>query len=276
MIAFPPCKINLGLYVTEKRGDGFHNLETCFYPVPFCDVLEIIPADQFQFSSSGLTIPGSSTDNLCVKAYQLLKDKFNVPPVSIHLHKVIPTGAGLGGGSSDAAYTLRLINDIFNLGLDTHTLRQYAARLGSDCSFFITDLAMIGTGRGEILDPCNVDLGGKYLVLVKPDIHVSTTEAYRGIVPGKNTVPLKNTVEQIPVKEWAGKIRNDFEDSVFCSYPIIGQLREEMYKLGALYACMSGSGSTVAGLFEEAVPLTVVRNVPVLWKGFLPSLSSAS
>ena len=276
MIAFPPCKINLGLYVTEKRDDGFHNLETCFYPVPFFDILEIIPADEFQFSSSGLLIPGKSSDNLCVKAYLMLKEKFNLPPVRIHLHKVIPTGAGLGGGSADAAYTLRLLNDIFSLDLTTETLKAYAAQLGSDCSFFVSDMPMIGTGRGEILNPCNVDLGSKYLVLVKPDAHVSTADAYRGITLRKNDLPLKETVEQVPVAEWRGKLRNDFEESIFRRFPIVGQLRDELYQLGATYAFMSGSGSTVAGLFDKAIPVSTVRNVPVLWKGLLPSISSAS
>jgi 4-diphosphocytidyl-2-C-methyl-D-erythritol kinase len=276
MIAFPPCKINLGLYITEKRDDGFHNLETCFYPVPFSDILEIIPSGEFQFSSSGLSIPGNSNDNLCVKAYLLLKEKFNLPHVRIHLHKMIPTGAGLGGGSADAAYTLRLLNDIFSLDLTTEMLKLYAAQLGSDCSFFVSDKAMIGTGRGEILNSCNVDLGGKYLVLVKPDAHVSTVEAYRGITPRKNSISLMETVEDVPVAEWRGKLRNDFEESVFRRYPIIEELRDELYQRGAMYAFMSGSGSTVAGLFDKAIPVSTVRNVPVLWKGLLPSLSSAS
>jgi 4-diphosphocytidyl-2-C-methyl-D-erythritol kinase len=276
MIAFPPCKINLGLYITEKRDDGFHNLETCFYPVPFSDILEIIPGAEFAFSSSGLSIPGNSSDNLCVKAYQLLKDKFNLPHVRIHLHKVIPTGAGLGGGSADAAYTLRLLNNIFSLDLAKEMLMEYAAQLGSDCSFFINDEAMIGTGRGEILNPCSIDLAGKYLVLVKPDIHVSTAEAYRGITSSKYYGRLKETIEHVPVGEWRGNLRNDFEESVFRRYPFIGELRDELYQLGAMYACMSGSGSTVAGLFDKAVPFSTVRKANVLWKDFLPSLSSAS
>jgi 4-diphosphocytidyl-2-C-methyl-D-erythritol kinase len=276
MIAFPHCKINLGLYITERREDGYHNLETCFYPVPCADVLEIISAERFEFSTSGIFIPGNIGDNLCLKAYELLKEKFRLPPVRIHLHKVIPTGAGLGGGSSDAAFTLRLLNDIFDLKLTKNSLKEFAAQLGSDCSFFVEDQPMIGMGRGEILRPCRVDLGGKFLVLVKPDVHVSTAEAYNGVVPKKNNLPLSTIVEEMSMEEWRGHLHNDFEESVFQRYPIIGEIKQELYRMGASYACMSGSGSTLVGLFDKPVSEMTVSDLPVLWRGVLPSTSSAS
>ncbi len=269
MIAFPPCKINLGLYVTEKRSDGYHNLDTCFYPVPFTDVLEVIPATKTSFSSSGIHIPGRTEDNLCLKAYTLLKNSFDIPPVEIHLHKMIPSGAGLGGGSSDAAYTLRLLNAIFNIGLDTKTLMQFAAQLGSDCAFFIQDESMIGSGRGEILESCTLRLAGKFLVLIKPDIHVSTAEAYAGIVPKRNDVGVKQTVENLPVDQWRNVLCNDFETSVFKKYPIIGDVKTSLYDLGAEYSIMSGSGSTVAAIFSAERDIDNVKGAPVIWKGYL-------
>src|SRR6478609_5739899 len=183
MISFPPCKINLGLQVVSKRPDGYHNIETCFYPIPWTDILEIIPADVLAFSNSGISIPGKQEENLCLKAYELLRKNFDLKPVKIHLHKVIPMGAGLGGGSSNAAHTLRMLNTIFNLQLNNDQLRQYASQLGSDCSFFIEDEPMMGTGRGEVLENTSVNLKDKFIVLVKPDLHVPTAEAYSGVKP---------------------------------------------------------------------------------------------
>src|SRR5688572_32937619 len=165
MVAFPPCKINLGLSVLSKRADGYHNLETCFYPLPWHDVLEVIPAETFLFTSTGNVVEGKPEDNLCVRAYRLLKEEFDIAPVKIHLHKIIPSGAGLGGGSSDAAYTLRMLNEKFSLDISQQKLMDYAAQLGSDCAFFIQYQAMIGTGRGEVLTPIAISLKGKYLVI---------------------------------------------------------------------------------------------------------------
>jgi 4-diphosphocytidyl-2-C-methyl-D-erythritol kinase len=276
MIAFPPCKINLGLYITEKRSDGYHNLETCFYPLPFSDILEIIPSARLEFLSSGLPIPGNTKDNLCLRAYALLKNDFDIPPVNFHLHKMIPTGAGLGGGSSDASHTLRLLNDIFELNLSNEMLKGYASRVGSDCAFFIEGRPMIGRGKGDELIPCSVDLQGWYLVLVKPDNHVSTADAYAGITPKKIKHTVREIVERVPVVEWSAKLQNNFEESVFLRHPLIAEIKRELYRLGATYACMTGSGSTVAALFDKPLSQTTIRDVSILWKGVLPSLSSES
>lgn len=241
MVAFPPCKINLGLNVVRKRSDGYHDIETCFYPVAWTDILEIIPSDEFEFAVSGDVIPGNSDDNLCVRAYRLLK----TPPVKIHLHKIIPTGAGLGGGSSDGAWTLRLLNDVFDLNHSKEKLRELAATLGSDCPFFVDDVPMIGKGRGEIVTKTNMTLKGKFIVIIKPEVHVSTAEAYAGIVPKERSIDW----DSVGLEE----LKNDFEESVFRKYPVIGSIKEHLYKVGADYASMSGSGSAVFGIFSENI-----------------------
>lgn len=254
MVAFPPCKINLGLSITSKREDRFHDLETCFHPVPWTDILEIIPAKELGFTSSGNTIPGKAEDNLCLKAYHLLKTDFDIAPVKIHLHKIIPIGAGLGGGSSDAAYALRLLNDIFNLSLSIDQLKKYAAKLGSDCSFFVQDKPMLGSGKGEILMEIDVSLNGFYLVIVKPAIHISTQEAYSGIVPKQPSIKINEIVKQ-PVNSWKGILKNDFEESIFKKHPAIAEIKTKLYSSGAIYASMSGSGSSVFALFEKPIQL---------------------
>jgi len=250
MVSFPPCKINLGLYVLGKRSDGYHNLETCFFPVPWTDILEVIPAKNFAFSSSGNNIPGSPEQNLCVRAYHLLAKDFSIDAVQIHLHKIIPMGAGLGGGSSDAAYVIRMLNGIFNLSLSQEKMMQLAASIGSDTAFFIQDAPMIGTGRGEMLSPAKVDLAEKFLVLVNPDIHVSTSEAYAHVVPAIPEHSLSEVLG-LPIAAWRNRLKNDFENSVFKKYPRIAELKDKLYSLGATYASMSGSGATVFGIFEK-------------------------
>lgn len=266
MISFPPCKINLGLNIIEKRSDGFHNLETCFYPIPFTDIVEILPSKEVTFVPTGASIPGSTVDNLCLQAYQLLKKDFDLLPVEIHLHKVIPTGAGLGGGSSDAAHTLRLLNTIFSLNLSAQQLQHYAQQLGSDCAFFIEDKPMLGTGRGEILSPVKLTLKGKFLVLVKPSVHVSTAEAYKGIKPYRSSQSIKSIIETIPMQEWKNFLKNDFEESIFKSYPVIREHKENLYAQGAVYAAMSGSGSSVFGIFDNPV---VYKGSDFVWSGLL-------
>ena len=251
MVVFPPCKINLGLQVVSKRPDGFHDLITCFYPVPWYDILEIIPAENFSFSSSGIPIPGTKENNLCIKAYELLKKDWSLPCASIHLHKIIPMGAGLGGGSSDAAWTLTTLNKIFNVGLSADQLFVYASKLGSDCPFFIQDRPKIGMGKGDVLTDISIDLHEKFIILIKPPIHVSTAEAYADVVPGKQAIDLKNVLEKFPVQEWKTFLRNDFEPVVFRKYPEIAGLKESLYDQGALFASMSGSGSAVFGIFSE-------------------------
>lgn len=250
MVVFPHCKINLGLHVVSRREDGYHNIETCFYPVPRYDILEAIPSSGFSFDQSGLSIPGASADNLCIRAYQLLKNDFSLAPVKIHLHKVIPMGAGLGGGSSDAAYMLKLLNDLFHLNLSATQLSTYAARLGSDCAFFTQPQPMLGSGRGEILENIDVNLKGYWLCLVKPDVHVSTAEAYAGMVPQPPARPLKEILS-LPVENWKSLLVNDFEKTIFGKFPLLNEVKQRLYKSGAAYAAMSGSGSTIFALFKE-------------------------
>jgi 4-diphosphocytidyl-2-C-methyl-D-erythritol kinase len=269
MVSFPPCKINLGLQVIEKRSDGYHNLETCFYPVPWTDILEIVPSQKFLFTVSGDVIPGNADDNLCVKAYRLLADQYKLPPVNIHLHKIIPTGAGLGGGSSDAAHTLRLLNKLFELRMDNSVLSNYASRLGSDCAFFVQDKPMIGKERGEILSTSSVSLAKKFLVIVKPTIHVSTAEAYAGITPRKPVKSVEAILTAQPVRSWKDQLTNDFEQSVFEKYPAIRSIKDQLYQQGATYASMSGSGAAVFGIFEQDVDLKYLFPGCSYWHGTL-------
>jgi 4-diphosphocytidyl-2-C-methyl-D-erythritol kinase len=257
MLVFPNCKINLGLRILNKREDGYHNIETVFYPVPLKDVLEIIPFTDLttiNFSSSGLVIDGETENNLCIKAYQLLRTDFpQIPTVKMHLHKAIPMGAGLGGGSADAAFTLQLINRQFNLNLSTTQLINYALQLGSDCAFFILNTPCAGTGRGEILEQIAVDLSGHQLILVNPGIHVNTGQAFAALTlnpKNRNLPSLKDIIKQ-PIFTWQNHLKNDFEEPVFKLYPAIKEIKESLYEMGAVYASMSGSGSTVYGIFEK-------------------------
>lgn len=268
MLAFPSCKINIGLRITEKRPDGFHNLQSCFYPVSWGDVLEIIPAHEFGFSSSGLFIPGNSQHNLCIRAYELLKADFALPPVEIHLHKIVPIGAGLGGGSADAAFALKLLNEQFGLGLDNNSLENYARQLGSDCAFFVQNCPLYCLEKGDVFSPIQVDLAGYYILLVYPNLAISTAEAYGGIRP---KVPGVSLFEQLhmPIDAWRENVHNDFEDSLFSKNPVLPQVKQQLYDAGAVYASMSGSGSTVYGIFNAPV---VVPNQFInyrVWKGRL-------
>ncbi len=254
MLAFPNAKINLGLYITEKRPDGFHNLESCFYPIGCTDVLEVIESETVQFTSSGIDIPGEGSSNLCMKAYRTLKDVFDLPPVHIHLHKVIPIGAGLGGGSADAAFTLKILNEKFDLKLSESQLEDYLRPLGSDCAFFVKNQPRYCYGKGDLFEDIHMMLSGYFLVLVYPGIHISTVEAYAGIRPKRPTVSLKDTLSQ-PIQAWKESLHNDFEDSLFVKYPTLPAIKEKLYEQGAVYASMSGSGSTIYGLFEKEIPL---------------------
>lgn len=250
MINFPNAKINLGLYITSKRKDGYHNLETCMVSVPLYDALEMIPAKKMIFECTGLPIPGNSKDNLILKAYQLLKKDFNdLPPVHIHLHKNIPMGAGLGGGSADAAFALNLMNQLFDLYLEDWFLEEYAAKLGSDCAFFIQNTAKIATGRGEILEPIDLALNGKHVLIINPNIHIGTKEAYAGVTPKAAPIDLREVLADR--QRWKNELVNDFEASIFPKYPEIGDIKNQLYDMGAFYAAMSGSGSTVFGLFDK-------------------------
>ena len=267
MITFPIAKINLGLNVVERRPDGYHNLETVFYPVAIHDALELTPMDSLFPSAvdcdlkvSNIAIEGDEQRNLVVRAYQLLRSDFpQIPRLHAHLYKAIPTQAGMGGGSSDCAYMLRLLNDMFSLGLTTEQLIAYAARLGADCPFFILSRPAYAEGIGELLEPVSLDLSAYHIAIVRPDIPVSTREAFSLIEPHR---PAKNcrTVVQQPIETWRSELINDFEKSVFALHPEIGAIRDRLYRLGAVYAAMSGSGSSVFGIFHE--PLDVSPHFP--------------
>ena len=254
MILFPNAKINIGLQITEKRPDGFHNLESCFYPVPLNDLLEIIPASQTSFEISGADIPGDAATNLCLRAYERLKVDFELPPVQMYLHKLIPIGAGLGGGSADAAFTLRLLNEQFNLALSIGQLETYARQLGSDCAFFIQNRPLYCFEKGDHFQDIDVSLRGYTVVLVYPNLAISTAEAYASVRPQKPVASLRTLLKN-PVGTWRNTIRNDFETSLFPIYPILNTVKQELYQAGAVYASMSGSGSTIYGIFEQAVSL---------------------
>lgn len=269
MVSFPHCKINLGLNVIAKRRDGYHDIETCFYPLPWTDVLEIIPSQKFEFAFSGLEIPGKPDDNICIKAYILLQKGYNLAPVKMHLHKIIPTGAGLGGGSSDAAYVLKLLNDIFDLKLTSDQLHAHAAQLGSDCPYFLYHTPKIGKGRGDILENTTDPLKNKFLVLVKPEDHVSTAEAYAGITPCRWERSLPEIILTHDIKDWKELMKNDFEETVFYKYPSIRKLKEEMYSYGAVFSLMSGSGSSVFGIFENEIKAKEVFGEAFCWSGWL-------
>jgi 4-diphosphocytidyl-2-C-methyl-D-erythritol kinase len=250
VILFPYAKINIGLQVIAKRPDGFHHINTLFYPLPFCDVLELAPAEETALHLTGLPVEGSADDNLCIKAYRILQKYYKLPPVTIRLHKIIPTGSGLGGGSSDASHTLLALNKLFSLQCPEQQLMDYAARLGSDCSFFIQPKPALAEGRGEILHPMEICLPGYYVLLVKPPIQVSTAEAYANIIPQQPAQPLQ-TLVNLPVTEWRGRVCNDFEAGVFARHPELAVIKNALYDKGAIYAAMSGSGATVFGLFAD-------------------------
>jgi len=251
MVSFPNCKINLGLHITQKRADGYHDLETIFYPINLKDVIEIIPSENFSFNISGLTIEGTQNDNLCLKAYHLLKKFFPyLPPINMWLHKSIPMGAGLGGGSADGAFTLRLLNDKFHLNLSITQLLGYASQLGSDCPFFIINKPCFASGRGEILEPFELDLSDYSFVIVYPKIHISTAWAFSQIIPKHPTKYLKEVIKQ-PIETWQHELKNDFEEAALKKFPELKEIKENLYRAGALYVSMSGSGSAFYGIFKK-------------------------
>lgn len=274
MIVFPNIKINLGLSITEKRPDGYHNLETVFYPVALEDALEIraLPeADKkITLHQYGMEITGNPEDNLVANAYSLLDKEFHLPPVEIHLYKHIPSGAGLGGGSSDAAFMLKLLNGHFHLNLSEEQLEIYAATLGADCAFFIKNKPVYAEGIGNIFSPIELSLKGYQIMIVKPDVFVSTREAFANIHPHHPEYPVKEVIRR-PVAEWKDTLINDFEASVFPQHPVIGEIKKELYNQGALYASMSGSGSSVFGLFapDAALPEINRKSNSFCFKGTL-------
>ena len=262
MLTKPIAKINLGLNVVERRPDGYHNLETVFYPVQICDALEVFEMDE-QFPSAvdcdlkvtNIHIDGDEQKNLVVRAYNLLKQDFPaLPRIHAHLYKGIPTQAGMGGGSSDCGFMITLLNQMFKLGLSDEQMIQYAARLGADCAFFILNKPCYAEGIGETLEPIGLDLSGWYLAIVRPAIPVSTKEAFSLITPQHLALNCRDVVMQ-PVETWRDRLTNDFEKSVFALHPEIGAIKDRLYDMGAVYAAMSGSGSSLFGLFRKPVSL---------------------
>ena len=257
MITFPNAKINLGLNIIEKRPDGYHNLETIFYPINLQDALEVTRREnndkEYTLHISGSPLEGEPEDNLVVQAYKLLKKDYpGLLPVDIHMYKHIPAGAGLGGGSSDTACMIKLLNDKFSLGLSTERMEEYAVKLGADCAFFIRNKPVFATGIGNLFEPVELSLKGYHIILIKPDIFVSTRDAFAEIKPVRPAVSLKEIVKQ-PIETWKSSMKNDFEDSVFKKFPEIAAIKDELYDLGAVYAAMSGSGSSVYGIFKAPI-----------------------
>lgn len=268
MILFPNAKINIGLQVTGKRPDGYHNLDTVFLPIPLKDSLEVVEKKQDDGNECtlhlrGQALDGNPSDNLVVRAYRLLKEEgFELPAVDVWLYKQIPSGAGLGGGSSDAAFMLKMLNTLFHLHIGDDQLERYAARLGADCAVFIRNRAVYATGIGDILTPIDLCLKGYTLVVIKPDIFVSTREAFQGVTPAIPALTLDHKIE-LPLGEWRDTIVNDFERSIFPIHPTLAQLKEKLYSLGAIYASMSGSGSALYGIY----PATDCPAAPSDFKG---------
>ena len=268
MICFPNAKINLGLNVVNKRPDGYHNIETVFYPIPVKDALEIVSAEELSFTQTGIQVDAPMEKNLVIKALNLLKTQYDIPALEVHLLKAIPFGAGLGGGSADAAFMLKLLNDFCQLNIQPEELEKLAATIGADCPFFIRNTPVFATGTGNIFEPVELSLKNYHLCLVKPDVAVSPPEAYSLVTPAAPALSLKEIINR-PVSEWKKLMINDFEQSVFTKHPVIGQIKETLYQAGAVYASMSGSGSSVFGLFENPTHLKEQFSGCFVWEGQL-------
>ena len=252
MICFPNAKINIGLNIVSKRTDGYHNLETIFYPIPLKDILEFVPSQNSETSinQSGINLNIPEDKNICMKAYHLLARNYPLPSLDIYLHKIIPNGAGLGGGSADASFFLKSLNEYFNLNIPNRKLIDYASELGADCAFFINNEAVFASGTGNIFDDIELNLQNYYMVLVKPNFSISTLEAFNNIKPKMPDISLKELIK-LPVSEWKDRIVNDFEENLFQKYPLLSEIKQNLYNQGAVYASMSGSGSAIYGLFTD-------------------------
>lgn len=266
MITFPPAKINIGLNITAKRADGYHDLETVFYPIKIKDALEVIESATMKFETSGIEIPGNPDQNLCLQAYDLMRKDFDLPNINIHLHKKIPIGAGLGGGSSDAAFFIKLINEKFELNCSVKTMQNYCRKLGADCAFFIKNQPVFASGIGDKFEEINLDLSNYFIALVMPPVHVSTAEAYRGVQPTKPQHSLKDLIK-LPIEEWQGKITNDFENHILKNHPMIQNVKTALLEAGATFALMSGSGASVYGVFKCATDLSFLEKDNLVFTG---------
>ncbi len=266
MILFSNAKINIGLNIISKRPDGYHNLESIFYPIPWYDVIEILPASTFKLTTSGINIPCEAEKNLCFKAFQLIKSLYNIPDVHIFLHKNIPDGAGLGGGSSNASHTLLGLNQLFHLNLSRQTLIHLANQLGSDCAFFIENTPSFVEEKGNLMTPIKLNLSDYFLVVVKNHISVSTAWAYSQIYPKIPEKKITNIITSLPIEDWKYYLTNDFEKAVFSKHPELEKIKSWLYKVGAVYASMSGSGSAIYGIFPKE-PDIDLSQFPYYWKG---------
>jgi 4-diphosphocytidyl-2-C-methyl-D-erythritol kinase len=283
MLVYPNVKINLGLFITGKRPDGYHNIESVFYPIPWTESLEVIQdtgkssedyaalsfaeKGNVRFFSYNNPIPGTAESNLCIKVFELVEAWFNLPKTEIHLLKSLPIGAGLGGGSADAAFTLRALKDYYNLTISDFEAKELLAKVGSDCPFFWNNKPAFVFGRGEQMRALELDLSNYHFVLVNPNIHVSTKEAYAGVSPKNPPIDLA-MLEWLDVADWKDLVKNDFEDSLFPSYPEIAAIKSKLYELGATYASMTGSGSSVYGMFSSAIELPKEWEQYQVWKSF--------
>jgi 4-diphosphocytidyl-2-C-methyl-D-erythritol kinase len=252
MVVFPNAKINLGLNVVNKRDNGFHDIETVFYPIQLKEVLEVLPIneDSSRFCSTGIEIPDSEDGNLVLQAYKIIAKDFQIPKFDFRLHKLIPIGAGLGGGSADASFAISALNRYCKLGLSLTAMEHYASKLGSDCPFFIRNEPVYATGKGDVFHEIDCSLKGKYLLLINPNIHVSTALAYSGVIPQIKDHKIPDIVK-LPIDQWKDSLVNDFETSVFSEYPVLSEVKDQLYLKGAVYASMSGSGSSMFGVFNE-------------------------
>jgi len=268
VLTYSNAKINIGLNIVEKRHDGFHNIETIFFPIKMRDAIEIADSKEdspYTFSASGIPINIDAKDNIVVKAYELIRAKYDFPSQDIHLHKNIPFGAGLGGGSANAAYMIKLLNQKFNLKMSDEEMENEVKKLGSDCAFFIKNKPTFAIGKGDQFEAINLDLSGYHILLIKPDIHISTPEAYANIKPHKPKISLKELIKQ-PIENWKSTIKNDFESSIFPKHPLLAEIKEELYKEGAIYAAMSGSGSSMFGLFKNEPNVLAQWEKHYCWK----------
>ena len=271
MIAFPNAKINIGLNIIRKREDGFHDIETIMYPLTkiIYDALEITPAKKFELKCAGIKIPGELEHNLCIKAYNLINKDYPLPKIKINLLKAIPIGAGLGGGSADAAFFIRLLNDAFNLGISWGEMHHYARQLGSDCSFFISNKPTYAQAKGDQFESIKLDLSSYYISVIYPNIHVNTALAYSGVIPKKPKSSLEYDIQNLPIEKWKNIIHNDFEDSIFKLIPDLEKIKKKLYQKGAVYASMSGSGSTVYGIFRKKPKMKKEFSKLSVWEGRL-------
>ncbi|MDR2835276.1 MAG: 4-(cytidine 5'-diphospho)-2-C-methyl-D-erythritol kinase [Bacteroidales bacterium] len=266
MIAFSNCKINIGLNILNKRGDNFHNIETIFYPIPFFDIIEILPSEKFELINEGIKIDCEIEKNLCYKAFKIIENKFDINPVKIILYKNIPFGTGLGAGSANATFTIKLLNEFFDLKISKNQMKNFASKIGADCPFFIENKPVFASGTGNILEEIFLCLDNYFIVIAIPEISVNTALAYKNSTPAIPQENLKNLIK-LPILEWKNCIKNDFEKNVFAEFPILENIKNEMYENGAIYAQMSGSGSSVFGIFEknpEKIKLKFCENLKIL------------